>query len=199
MPGYPPQPPGPPAGSGRRRWPALVAAGIIGGVIASPRPQSSQCRLATPPQRPQTLPTPVTVTVAAPTPAPPAPSANLAGGPPDVPDRVDLTQAISRSPSVRAVAVTSRRREGCRSSGQVESGVGRSAVQAGSLLLPQAGDALDQASLLAPLPSSPRLHTRRRRPSASLATPSRKFDPVNGNADDIADAASDRWSPCAFV
>ena len=35
VPGYMPQPPGPPSDNGRRRWPILFAAGIIGAVIAS--------------------------------------------------------------------------------------------------------------------------------------------------------------------
>ena len=35
-PGYPPQPPGPPPSSGPvRNWPALLAAGVIGAVLAS--------------------------------------------------------------------------------------------------------------------------------------------------------------------
>lgn len=71
--GYMPQPPGPPSGNGRRRWPILFAAGIIGAVIASAAAagitlQARDTTAATP-----ELPAPVTVTVAAPTPAAPAP------------------------------------------------------------------------------------------------------------------------------
>lgn len=70
MPGYPPLPPGPPAG-GSRRWPVLVGAAIIGAVV------SAVAAFAITTQAQDTtvqgLPAPTTVTVAAPTPAPPVP------------------------------------------------------------------------------------------------------------------------------
>lgn len=76
-PGYPPQPPGYPPPpqrppSSRKRWPALVVAGVIGALIASTAAAviTVQARGTS---ESQEAPAPVTVTVAAPTPAAPAP------------------------------------------------------------------------------------------------------------------------------
>lgn len=73
MPGYSPQPPGPPAGSGRRRWPVLVTAGVIGAAIASVAAtvitvQARDTTTASPES-----PVPTTVTVLAPASPAPAP------------------------------------------------------------------------------------------------------------------------------
>lgn len=72
-PRYSPQPPGPPAGFGRR-WPTLLAASAIGAVVASAAAAliTVQARETSPPIGPE-APAPVTVTVAAPTPASPPP------------------------------------------------------------------------------------------------------------------------------
>jgi hypothetical protein len=72
MPGYSPHPPGPPSGTGRRGWPVLVAAGVAGAIIASLAAAVITINTRDTPAT-SAAPTPVTVTVGAPTPAPPGP------------------------------------------------------------------------------------------------------------------------------
>lgn len=71
--GYPPLPPGPPAGGRQHRWPILIAAAAVGGMVAvaAVTAITTQARLSahTAPKSPP----PVTVTVPPPTPAAPTP------------------------------------------------------------------------------------------------------------------------------
>lgn len=79
-PGYPPQYPPQPLGyppphrppSNRKRWPVLIVAGVIGALIASTAAAVITVQLRDT-SEPQEAAAPVTVTVAAPTPSAPAP------------------------------------------------------------------------------------------------------------------------------
>ena len=143
MPGYSPQPPGPPAGSGRRRWLPLVAAGIIGGVIASP----GGCSHHSPGSRyHRSDPGSVAYTGNGhrrrrPHPRrrrrcqPRRPTARRAS-------RAGFPQAIWPKPSVRAVQVLPARRQGWRSCDPARTRSGPPRCRSAANFYRQAGDVL---------------------------------------------------------
>lgn len=188
MPGYPPLPPDPPADR-NRRWPFLVAAAAISAVVASAAAVAitiqAQDTTATPGS-----PTRETITVAAPTPAAPAP--------------LPTTEADHQTCQVGFVGTQAPTKAAAQALALLPPGVKvlDPAVQANpdwAAAVRRAGDFYKQASdalrtQIAPGTTPVLAQAANAAVSAFqvLGNAYRDFDPIAGNAHDIALAASDQ-------
>jgi hypothetical protein len=190
MPGYSPLPPGPaPRGSGKRRWRALVSAGVIGGTIASLAAAVIivQTRDTGATTKAAPVPTPVTVTVGAPSPARPSPlpaaqadrqtcqqgwvpAGNLADA------AVRALQVLPAGVKVGDPAIQSNPEWAA-------------AVQNAADSYRRAGDTLDSAVTPGTTPVLAEAAHTAVKALRLLGDSISKGDPVNGNAGEIVDAA----------
>jgi len=187
MPGYSPQPPGPPTGSGKRRWLPLVSAVVIGGAITSLAAAVITVQTRDTDATTEAAPTPVTVTVEVPTPPPPAPlpaaqadrqtcqqgwipAGNLADA------AVRALQVLPAGVKVGDPAIQSNPEWAA-------------AVQNAADSYRRAGDALDRAIAPGTTPVLAEAAHTAVKALRFLGDAIGKGDPVNGNAGEIVDAA----------
>lgn len=185
QPGYSPQPPGPPPRS-RRRWPVLIAAGIIGAAIASTAAAVITVNARETTTAAPTLPTPVTVTVAQPTPAAPAPLPTSQADRQTCDTRATASRLISEASVAQGVIPegTTIVDPAVRSNPAWTAGV----QKAGSLYT-QAGDVLKVTPGATPVLAE--AMTTASRALHALGTSYTNFDAASGNAYDIASQSSD--------
>jgi|SRR5271166_712583 len=193
MPGYSPLPPGPPADDRRRRWPVVVAAGVVGAVVAAVAAAviTVQARNATTVTAPQ-APAPVTVTVPAPTPASPAPLPTAQA------DRQTCQQGwlATQDPAKAATNALAILPPGAKilDPAVQNNPEWAAAVRRAGEFYQQASDAL-QAQIA---PGSTPVLTQAANTAVKafhvLGNSYTKFDPISGNAHDIAVKASDQMA-----
>lgn len=182
MPGYPPLPPGPPSGRSRR-WPVLLAAAVLGAVVSA----GAAFAITTQAQDTtvQGLPAPSTVTVPAPKPTSPTPLPTEQADRQTCGSTADASRLLSEASEAQGVIPQGMTimDPAVRSNPAWTAGV----QKAGSFYA-QAGDVLKVTPGTTPLLAS--AVTNAANAFHALGTAYSTFSDVNGNAYDIAKAAS---------
>jgi len=190
-PGFPPPPPSPPARSGRSRiWPLVLAAGIIGAVLASATAAivTVQAR-GTTAALPESV-APVTITVAAPTPAPPAPLPVEQADRQTCQEGFLATQAPTKS-ATDALAVLPAGMKVLDPAVQ-QNPEWASAVRSAGSFYTQASDVLHDKIAPGTTPVLAEAANTTAKAFRVLGDSYTQFEPIAGNAHDIAVEASDQ-------
>jgi hypothetical protein len=191
IPGYSPQPPGPPANIGRRRWPTLLVAGAIGAVATSAAAAliTVQARDTSSPVVTE-APAPVTVTVAAPTPASPPPLPTAQADRQTCQEGFLATQAPTKA-ATDALAVLPAGMKVLDPAVQ-QNPEWTSAVRSAGAYYTQASEALRTKIAPGATPVLAEAANTTVKAFRVLGDSYTKFEPIAGNAHDIAVEASDQ-------